>query len=245
MLLGWRPVVPSRGVVYGLLRTVRIRHGASGEKALGLMSCPDCQGSGRVIEECGACWSGLQDCYSCNGTGYYHYDEYIKDRCSECRGTGRTRCTNCNGRGEYRKACSTCAATGYLPAEQVRRIVSERLEAQQKKEAEEAARQAEEVTRRAEEARKRKEQEKERFDLETKYREEAARRHRLEQARIARETQQRLDEERRIQAENARVDLLKATRIADGRCVLCGRKFSVIDKIRRRMWHSGCRLFQG
>jgi len=100
------------------------------------VTCPRCSGRGKVnCSNCGG--TGKRNCGTCGGSGYTsrqvqrsrqvwvqgtsssggyyrtdYYTETVRDRCSNCGGTGKKNCSTCSGTGKVR--CGTCSGNGYI-----------------------------------------------------------------------------------------------------------------------------------
>ncbi len=80
------------------------------------VTCPECHGSKKSVEQCSECRKGAVYCTTCNYTGK------IRTRCSSCNGSGYTSrtvkktCPDCNGQRFFRKdspvKCSDCGGSG-------------------------------------------------------------------------------------------------------------------------------------
>lgn len=74
--------------------------------------CGTCGASGQVKVTCTNCTSGTLTCTACSGTGRvvvkkgWFSDEYGSH--SSCSGSGRIRCSACNGSAQVLAPCSTC-----------------------------------------------------------------------------------------------------------------------------------------
>jgi hypothetical protein len=100
------------------------------------VTCPRCSGRGKV--NCSSCGgTGKRNCGTCGGSGYTsrqvqrsrqvwvpgtsssggyykteYYTETVRDRCSNCGGTGKKTCSTCSGTGKV--SCGTCLGNGYI-----------------------------------------------------------------------------------------------------------------------------------
>jgi hypothetical protein len=77
--------------------------------------CTACDGTGKAAgskETCGFCSGGSNSCGTCGGDGW----SSANARCYACDGTGRKRCTYCNGKGIITNNdgpdCEACGGTG-------------------------------------------------------------------------------------------------------------------------------------
>lgn len=77
------------------------------------VSCPECQGQGKVTIQCPIC-AGSDKCKACNGEGERLRRKNLKGlreagvKCSVCKGTGRVICEMCRGTGQVERPCSNC-----------------------------------------------------------------------------------------------------------------------------------------
>lgn|GEM_PF-4254944 len=87
-------------------------------------TCPDCNGTGVIREQCPVCHGmGELRCDNCGGWGYVRVErwdsyrnEYVTEErtCERCGGKGYVVCYYCNGRGYIERTCPRCNGEGNI-----------------------------------------------------------------------------------------------------------------------------------
>jgi len=95
------------------------------------ITCPSCNGSGRIQGEipctwcdgrgsqsCTGCWGrGYHDCTYCWGHGFVEHFDRTRATCTNCNGSGKVTCSICNGAKTV--SCKYCSGTGKKTGEKV------------------------------------------------------------------------------------------------------------------------------
>ena len=249
-------------------------HGAMGgtvQQRIELMNCPDCHGSGNIRgKRCPSCVDGRLSCNACGGGGSEMNpdpDGYALILCSYCGGSGLgSQCLTCSGTGQVLESCTTCDGVGQLPRNQVEEMLARRRKWEDERLARERERKAKEeaeLKRREEERKKAEAEEAARKELERKRVEEERKRQAAIEAKRREEERKRAEEERKRQAvieakrreeerkrretlaaEQRKRETIQASRRRDKKCIMCGEKLGLFDRLCGCETHSACETFK-